>query len=594
MIGSILGNRYEILEIVGSGGMAIVYKARCRLLNRYVAIKMLREERRGDEEFVERFRVEAQAAASLSHHNIVSVFDVGQENGKDYFVMEYIEGVTLKELIQSREIKWQEACEYAMGICDAIEHAHRKNIVHRDIKPHNIMITKEGVVKVTDFGIARAVSASAMMTQGNTLIHGGKDVVGSVHYFSPEQASGKVVDFKSDIYSIGVVLYEMLTGKVPFDADNIVAIARMHVESQPTPVTEIRPNIPEALSDIVMKAMAKQSSSRYQTAVEMGRDLKRVKETPTAVIPKNADDTMEIPVEDIIGEEYIPEEIPAPKKPAPKKSGRGNGIKGAWITAAAVLAVCVAILIFSLASGGPANEIPQLVGQNIDEVMEMYETAEFSIEVEEYEFSDMEEDIIIEQEPSEGKLEGLEVIKVTVSKGRDIGKMPDFEGDDIESVRKILDEGEYTNVTYEYESHSTYPVDTVFRQSPGRGSTINTSTEITIYVSTGKADTKVKVPSIRSLTKENAINTLIAVGLEAGEIQEEYSTLAEGIVISQAISPESEVAEGTKVSFTVSKGPEPEPSPTPDTTPSVTTKPMATPEPDDETEIRNLSQEDEE
>ncbi len=572
MIGTILGNRYEILEIVGSGGMAIVYKARCRLLNRFVAVKMLREELKSDREFVERFRVEAQSAASLSHHNIVSVYDVGQENGRDYFVMEYIEGVTLKELIKSREIGWKEACDYAIGICEAIEHAHRKNIVHRDIKPHNIMITKDREVKVTDFGIARAVSSSTIVRQGN--------MIGSVHYFSPEQACGGMVDFKSDIYSIGVVLYEMLTGRLPFDADNPVAIARMHVDSPVTAPATVKEGIPQSLSDMVLKAMAKQPTARYQTAAELAQDLKRVKTAPESVNVVDKDATQFVPIVEP-GEKTKQMEIK--EKPMPP---RDKGNAAAWIVSAAVLLICAVILVFAMNPGIiGGEEIPNLVGMDIEQAMTQYENAEFEIKEIAREYSDKDEDIIIKQTPEKGKIGEVTLIEVTVSDGSGIGKMENFEGKDLEYVQEKLDKEGYKNVQYEFESHSTYPKDTVFKQSPGQGSTVSVTDRIVIYVSTGKADTRVKVPGLKNLTKENAISTLRAVSLAEGEISEEYSQAAKGLVISQVISADTEVAEGTKISFTVSKGPEPTATPKPTATskptasPSATATPKTTPKP---------------
>lgn len=324
MIGTILGGRYEILEVVGSGGMAIVYKAKDKLLDRCVAVKMLRDELQDDKDFVERFKAEARSAASLNHPNVVSVFDVGTDGDREYFVMEYIEGITLKEIIDTKQLGWKTACSYGVQIAGAIEHAHRKNIVHRDIKPHNIMITKDNVVKVTDFGIARAVTSSTIVRAGN--------VIGSVHYFSPEQASGGAVDFKSDIYSMGVVLYEMLTGKVPFDAENPVAIAKMHVDNQARPPMELNPEIPEAVNDIVLKAIAKQPSKRYQKSEEFAADLKKVIADPESINVKDEDATQFVPVVKPAGTGYTEEKqdkllseeerkkIPA-EKPHPKRHG---------------------------------------------------------------------------------------------------------------------------------------------------------------------------------------------------------------------------------------------------------------------------------
>ncbi len=270
---TVLGNRYELLEKIGGGGMAIVYKARCRLLNRYVAVKILRDEFTEDEEFVRRFGIEAQSAASLSHPNIVPIYDVGNENGIYYIVMEYVDGITLKKYIDEKgSLEWREAVNIAIQICSAIEHAHSKKIIHRDIKPQNILVTKNGIAKVTDFGIARAATTSTITMAGST--------IGSVHYFSPEQARGGYIDEKSDLYSLGIVLYEMVTGDIPFDGESPIAVALKHIQQNPVPPIEINKKIPKALNDIILKAMKKELLNRYQNASEMLEDLNRVLSEP--------------------------------------------------------------------------------------------------------------------------------------------------------------------------------------------------------------------------------------------------------------------------------------------------------------------------
>ena len=253
--------------------MAVVYKAKCLLLNRFVAVKILRSEFTDDEEFVKRFRVEAQAAASLNHPNIVSIFDVGKQDDIQYIVMEMIDGITLKEYIAGKgALPWREAVSIAIQICSAIEHAHRNFIVHRDIKPHNIMITNEGIAKVTDFGIARAVTSATITMVGST--------IGSVHYFSPEQARGGFIDEKSDLYSLGITIYEMVTGKVPFDGESPVAIALKHIQEKPQKPIDVKPSIPKGVNDLIVKAMKKDQNLRYQTASEMLADLQRVLSEP--------------------------------------------------------------------------------------------------------------------------------------------------------------------------------------------------------------------------------------------------------------------------------------------------------------------------
>ena len=271
--GRLLGNRYEILENIGNGGMATVYKAKCHVLNRYVAVKVLRDEFTTDGEFVKRFNTEAQSAASLTHPNIVSVYDVGSEGDIHYIVMELIKGKTLKEIInEDGALSWKWSVNVAIQIASALETAHKNNIIHRDIKPHNIIITEDGIAKVTDFGIAKAVSNSTITAFGTT--------IGSVHYFSPEHARGGYTDAKSDLYSLGVVLYEMVTGQVPFNADTPVSVALKHMQEIPKEPMELNPNVPKAVNDIIMKAMQKDTNLRYQNATEMLRDLSKALKNP--------------------------------------------------------------------------------------------------------------------------------------------------------------------------------------------------------------------------------------------------------------------------------------------------------------------------
>ena len=267
--GKIIDGRYEIIEEIGRGGMAIVYRAKCMVLNRYVAIKVLRPEHREDAEFIKRFKIEAQSAGSLTHPNIVSVYDVGNEDDLEYIVMEYVEGITLKQYLSAKGVlPWKEAVDYASQICAGLEHAHKKGIVHKDIKPENIMITKEGILKITDFGIAKAVNQGTIATGGLTM--------GSVHYFSPEQARGSFIDTKTDLYSLGVLLYEMIAGKLPFEGESAISVAMQHLESEPARPSVFNPSIPKSLEAVILKAMKKEQTERYQTATQMLIDLKKV------------------------------------------------------------------------------------------------------------------------------------------------------------------------------------------------------------------------------------------------------------------------------------------------------------------------------
>lgn len=553
MIGTILGGRYEILEVVGSGGMAIVYKAKCRLLGRYVAVKMLREELQSDKDFVERFKAEARSAASLNHPNVVSVYDVGTDGDREYFVMEYIDGITLKEIIDTKQLGWKTACSYAVQIAGAIDHAHKKNIVHRDIKPHNIMITKDNVVKVTDFGIARAVTSSTIVRAGN--------VIGSVHYFSPEQACGGAVDFKSDIYSMGVVLYEMLTGKVPFDAENPVAIAKMHVDNEALPPVELNNEIPETVSDIVLKAMAKQPAKRYQTPAAMATDLKQVISSPDSISVKDNDATQFVPV-------VKPSEAEKVHTPSDKiiikgadeeeDSGRKTASKLAWIGAALVFVVSLFIIIGAISPGlfgfGERVEIPSLLGKTVSEAEQMCKELGFAIEETEGDFSDdYSEGQIMEQTPASGMHKKVDTILVKVSKGLSKITLKDYTEKDVNVVKNEL-KRLGIDVIIEEVQHESLPVDTVVKHSPKEGSTLKAGSTVTLYVSSGMEDTI--VPSITGSTLERAKAALEAVGLKLGNVTYVDNEDMVDKVIDQTILEGTEVKSGTEVDVKVGQKPE--------------------------------------
>lgn len=368
--GRLLGNRYEIIEKIGSGGMATVYKAKCHVLNRYVAIKILRDEFTTDEEFIKRFEVEAQSAASITHPNIVSVYDVGADGNLYYIVMELIKGKTLKEIIVEEKgpLPWKWSVNIAGQIASALETAHKNHIIHRDIKPHNIIITEDGVAKVTDFGIAKAVSNSTITAFGTT--------IGSVHYFSPEHARGGYTDEKSDLYSLGVVMYEMLTGKVPFDADTAVSVALKHMQEEAVPPIEVNPNVPVAVNDIIMKALRKDTNLRYQNATAMLMDLRRALKEPNGDFVDNNDYQNDFPTQRIstIG---LEEESRNQKNENAKNKKKPNKFVE-FIKKHKVLSSIIGlILLFVITIGltiGISNatrpkdvEIPNLVGKTVEE-----------------------------------------------------------------------------------------------------------------------------------------------------------------------------------------------------------------------------------
>ena len=365
--GKLLGSRYEIIERIGNGGMATVYKARCLVLKRFVAVKILRDEFTTDNEFIKRFNVEAESAASLTHPNIVSVYDVGHEDNFYYIVMELVKGKTLKDIIiEDGSLGWKWSVKVAMQIASALERAHKNNIIHRDIKPHNIIITEDGTAKVTDFGIAKAVSNSTITAFGAT--------IGSVHYFSPEHAKGGYTDSKSDLYSLGVVLYEMVTGKVPFDADTPVSVALKHMQEEPAEPITLKPELPKSLNKIIMKAMQKDPNLRYQTATEMIKDLEMsLKDTEGAFVTTASETdfaTRRISL-DYVGKE---------QKRENKKQGKFAKIKQffeehvvlKWISIILLLGLIFILTVFItlgvLDSGKVESvQIPNFVGKTLDE-----------------------------------------------------------------------------------------------------------------------------------------------------------------------------------------------------------------------------------
>lgn len=603
MIGKILANRYEILEKRGSGGMADVFKARDRLLNRYVAVKVLKDELRDDKEFVERFKIEAQSAAGLSHPNIVSVHDVGVEDGIHYFIMEYVDGMSLKDYVKHvGALDWREATEFAISICSAIDHAHKKNIIHRDIKSHNILLTREGVVKVADFGIARAVTSS-------TVVNGGKNVVGSVHYFSPEQALGKAIDFKSDIYSIGVVLYEMLTGRLPFIGDSAFQVARMQIETPPRPPIELNAAIPQAVNDITLKALQKQPQKRYQSAAEMQADLKAVLHNPAIKLAKdldetqfmsstqtetllaqNPDDTMvngdtfstvlsHMSNDSTVGGPYQTPGYTAPKQQLQEGGSDEKKKKSKfplWITLIVIIALGAGVgAYFLLGEDSKTMSVPNLLGMTFDEAARKYENEDVILIKEGEDYSDdYDEGQIMEQTPQEReRVEKPVEIRVKISLGKLELVLEDYKNRDYQDVEKELtDKG--LSVKKVFEKNDEYPKDVIYDQSPASGSQMQKGERITLYISNGPSITKVKVPNLIGRSEEDAKALLKSKNLLVGTIQPQESELPKGTVLSQTIDADTEVNENTEISFTISTGQKATPTPTetPEKTPEETPK----------------------
>ena len=571
--GKIVGNRYEIIEKVGNGGMATVYKARDTILNRYVAVKVLRDEFTTDEEFIKRFNSEAQSAARLTHANIVSVYDVGQEYNIYYIVMELIQGKTLKQIIaEEGALPWKWTVNIASQICSALEVAHRNGIVHRDIKPHNIIITEDGFAKVTDFGIAKAVSNSTITAFGTTL--------GSVHYFSPEHARGGYTDAKSDLYSLGVVMYEMLTGRVPFDADTPVSVALKHMQEDPIPPIELNERVPVALNEIVLKAMKKDTSMRYASASEMLKDLNAVLKDPNGsfVKTKSPDDyTRVIPV---ISDEMIEEERTNRKvNSAPRRTNRVENKSGLEkyfdehpgakpvfyiLIAIATILVLAGVVWASVkignklvgGSGSSQTSTVQLVsvqGKTLDDAKRVLDENNIKYEIEEVYDANVEQGRVISQTPEAGKSydpEKNRPVQLKVSKGVKITKMPNVKGKTKdEAVTEIKNAD--LDVEIEEEQSKTVEEGIVIRQEVEPNKEINAGTKVKIVVSKGTP--KVAVPYVVDKDVEEAKKELTEKKLEVNLVYEENTDKSNNVVLKQSLEVGNVVDEGTSITLTINK-----------------------------------------
>lgn len=553
--GRLLGNRYEIIEKIGNGGMATVYKAKCHVLNRYVAVKILRDEFTTDEEFIKRFEVEAQSAASITHPNIVSVYDVGKEGNLYYIVMELIKGKTLKEIITQERgaLPWKWSVNIAIQIASALEVAHKNNIIHRDIKPHNIIITEDGIAKVTDFGIAKAVSNSTITAFGTT--------IGSVHYFSPEHARGGYTDAKSDLYSLGVVMYEMLTGKVPFDADTPVSIALKHMQEEPIPPIEKNSSIPLAVNNIIMKALQKDTQQRYETATEMLRDLNRALKEPEGNFVNNANyedsPTQRISV---VGNETA-KRVTTNKKQGKFKQFIQKHKVLVWIT--------VLIILFALSLGGtmlyfnltkPKEiPIPNLIGKTAEEAEQILTQNGIKFEYNDEEYStEYTEGQIMKQDPAykeNSKVSTIKegsTIKLTISKGTEVTSVPKVAGMKKEEAIETLKQYKLTAEVIE-ETSKDIQEGYVTRQEIEPETVVNAGDTVKIYVSIGTGLKQIVVPSVKTKNVDEATKTLSDLGLIVTVEYEEDTTKNNGTVLNQSISSGSVVDEGTTIVITVNQ-----------------------------------------
>lgn len=544
--GKLLGSRYEIIEKIGNGGMATVYKAKDLVLKRYVAVKILREEYTTDNEFIKRFNTEAESAASLTHPNIVSVYDVGKEGNLYYIVMELIKGKTLKEIIvEDGRMGWKWSVKIAKQIAQALETAHRNNIIHRDIKPHNIIITEDGTAKVTDFGIAKAVSNSTITAFGTT--------IGSVHYFSPEHARGGYTDAKSDLYSLGVVLYEMVTGRVPFDADTPVSVALKHMQEKPVPPIELNPAIPQSLNDLILKAMEKDPNMRYSTATEMIEDLDKILKNPEAevgVVDKSQARARRIQQED---NQTNQSKFAKFKKYLEEH----KGVKIALIVAIflIVFIASIGITLGVLNSGKPKDILlPNFTNLTLDEAKAKAEEVKLNLNVSEEKYDvQIEEGKIISQDPKyqpNFTVKEGSTVNVVVSKGQEIVKVTKLVGKTKDEARKELKDLGLEMEIEEVNSDDVEP-GIVIEQDKQEGEEVLAGTKIKLKVSLGIE--KVEVPNLTGLSEDEAKAKITEAKLKWIRTDKIKDSSKGTGVVEQNISPKSMVDKNTEISITINE-----------------------------------------
>lgn len=584
--GVIISDRYQIMSRIGTGGMADVYKAMDHKLNRYVAVKVLKREFREDETFVRKFQTEAQSAAGLLHPSIVNVYDVGEDRGLYYIVMELVEGITLKDYIQKKgRLTYKEVISIAVQVCSAMEVAHGNNIIHRDIKPQNIMISKEGKVKVTDFGIAKATSSNTIST----------NVMGSVHYTSPEQARGGYSDAKSDIYSLGITMYEMITGQLPFDGDSTVSVALKHLQEDMTEPSELVEDIPYSLEQIILKCTQKSPERRYSNIGQLERDLRHSLADPdgdfVVIAPFDASATKMITPEELAriqeaaeyGDDddysYDDDDDDYDERRARRREANKKDIDPKMAKIMKILTIVVSVIfifilifvfgkvfgVFSTGSGSGTQtevedkkvEVPDLVGKTLEEAEKACKKAGFKLKVaDEVDSKKYEEGQIDSQRTQAGtKMPKGAIIQVVVSSGK-LVQIPKLEGKDyIDARDKLIELGfDKDNIKMEEEPSDAIDEDEVTRTDPAAGEWLSKNGDITIYISSGIE--MVEVPNLVGMTKAEAEAKLTELGLTAS-VKEEYSTTEAGKVTSQKTSSGTEVEKGSTVEFVVSKGEEP-------------------------------------
>lgn len=556
----ILDGRYEIIKEIGVGGMAKVYKAKDKLLGRFVAIKILKEQYAEDEEFSKKFNNEAQSAARLSHINIVNVYDIGKDmlNGKliQYIVMEYVEGETLKDLINREKVlENHDIIDYSTQIAQALKSAHDSGIVHRDIKPQNILIDKYGLCKVTDFGIAR-VSSNATITYTSSIL-------GTVHYISPEQAKGKIVDLKSDLYSLGAVMYEMATGRVPFDADNSVGIAVMHIQDDPIPPREINPNLSRHLNYIIMKLLKKDPTERFQNASEL---IEALDDESLVKGEDSYEDTARIPIvvpkketyPDPIEEEREAVYVSTGEEKSKKKKKR-NPIK-IWPLALLAFILVGAVYFFSSRMNKEDLEVPTVVNLTEEQAVNQLEKRGFRANISRYAESDeYEKGKVMSQDPEAStRAKKGTIVNLVISSGREI-KVPELKNMNLSQAEETLKDLGLKVGTTSTDYSNTVDKDLVIRQEPVAGSSVQSGTEVNLVISVGKEDTteNIKVGNYVGMAEQDAITAARNNHLRVRNVDYQHSSnIQKGLVMSQSIGAETEVAENSAIDFVISLGEE--------------------------------------
>lgn len=562
-IGDMLDNRYELLELIGTGGMANVYKAKCHRLNRLVAVKILKSELAEDAEFRRRFRDESLAVAALSHANIMSVYDVSSTEGIEYIVMELIDGITLKQYMERRgKMDWREALHFITQIMHGLSHAHSRGIIHRDIKPQNIMVLRDGSVKVADFGIACLANTANTLTQ---------EALGSVHYISPEQARGDRTDARSDVYSAGVVLYEMLTGRLPFEGDSAVSVAIQHLSGVPLNPREINPEIPEALELICMKAMSPDIRKRYVSANAMIEDLEKFRKDPSVnldyirqdmAVSIDENPTMPIATAEVTTavkkqRHEMQQKAEEQNRQQEKRHKRNVGLlAGGIVVAVALIVVLFTVILRSF--GGPKNngtyEVPNLLGYTLEEAENLESIHDiFEIKVIGTKFDDRyQPGQILSQDPDEGTIRKSNlVIQVYLCAEPESILMPDLTGSDYQNAKIAL---QGLNLQLQIEKEEDYSDEyrdgEVITTFPGEGTALKKGDTVTLLVSKGVES--VTVISFTGMEIDKAIRAATELGLTVGEVQYEFSFRPSGQVIRQSIPMNTEVKSGEEIILTVS------------------------------------------